>query len=187
MFARVENDCVVEVVLPLDGLSLVEMFHPDLLSQFVPCGDQVQPGWVLVDGEFAPPPALPMNLSALKVALKSQIDEAAERERLKYITPGSGQALEYQQAAAEATILLAAIASDPQHEPDPDDYPMLMASIGLDGETLMVVATTVATMHRQWQAVGSAIRSARLAAKKAIDEAPDEAAARAVQPVWPEA
>lgn len=125
------------------------------------------------------------QLAALKAELKAAIDDAAERERLKYVTAGAGQAMEYQQAAAEAERLLAAVAADPDHEPDPADYPMLAASIGIDGDDLIEVATTVAGMHGQWQMIGAAIRAARLAAKTAIDAAADEAAARAVKAVWP--
>ena len=128
-----------------------------------------------------------VSLPALKIGLKAEIDAQAERERLRHITGGAGQAMEYQQAAAEANAILAALAANPEHEPDPGDYPLLAGSIGLDGETLVDVATTVAAMHRQWQIVGSAIRRARLSAKKAIDEAADMAAARAVQPAWPAA
>ena len=124
-------------------------------------------------------------LARLKARLKAEIDAEAERQRLRWITHGDGQAMEYQQAAVEATALLAALSADPEHDPDEASYPMLAASLGIDGETLFAVATKVAAMHRQWQAVGSAIRGARLSAKQAIDEAADAVSARAVQPVWP--
>ena len=142
-------------------------------------------GWAFEAGVLTPPAPAGVDLEALKQSLKAEIDEAAERERLKYITPGAGQAMEYQQAAAEANALLAAFDADPAHVPDPANFPMLAASIGIDGDTLVEVAGAVSTMHQQWQAVGSAIRAARLSAKKLIDDAPDETSARAVQPVWP--
>lgn len=125
------------------------------------------------------------QLAALKADLKAAVDDAAERERLKYVTAGAGQAMEYQQAAAEAADLLSAIQFDPEFEPDPAQFPMLAASIGIDGDTLAEVAATVNTMHTQWQAIGSAIRAARLTAKAAIDAAGDEAAAQAIKPAWP--
>lgn len=132
---------------------------------------------------------LPDGLPLLKAALKARLDADAEVERLRYITGGAGQAMEYQQAAAEADLLLTAVAADPEHEPDPLQYPMLSASVGIDGDTLVDVATTVATMHGQWRVIGSAIRAARLAGKEAIDAAPTAEAAQAAFDAveWPEA
>lgn len=114
---------------------------------------------------------VPPPLDGVKAALKARLDADAEAERLKYVTPGAGQAMEYQQAAAEADEMLTAIAVDPDYEPDPEIYPMLAASIGIDGDTLADVAATVAAMHGQWRQIGSAIRAARLAGKQAIDAA----------------
>ena len=127
------------------------------------------------------------ELATRKAGLKARLDVAAEAERLKYVTPGAGQAMEYQQAATEAARLLAAVAADPGHEPDPVDYPMLTASIGIDGDDLVEVATAVAGMHAQWCAIGSAIRAARLAGKEAIDAAPSAEAAQAAfdAVIWP--
>lgn len=126
-----------------------------------------------LDLEPPTPPSAPpaVSLAALKISLKTRLDADAETERLKYVTPGAGQAMEYQQAAAEAEALLTAIALDPDYEPDPELYPMLAASIGIDGGTLAEVAATVAAMHGQWRQIGSAIRAARLAGKAAIDAA----------------
>ncbi|MCJ8142981.1 hypothetical protein MKI84_08630 [Ancylobacter sp. A5.8] len=136
--------------------------------------------------EVLAPYGLYLDLAALKAALLAGIDEAAEHERMRYVTAGAGQAMEYQQAAAEAESLLAAIAADPEHEPASAAYPMLAASIGIDGETLAAVAITVAAMHAQWRAIGSAIRAARLAAKAAVMSADTANAARAAAVVaWP--
>jgi hypothetical protein len=129
----------------------------------------------------------PEELASRKASLKSRLDEIAEAERLKYVTPGAGQAMEYQQAAAEAEALLTAIAVDPDYEPLPETYPMLAASIGIDGGTLAEVAATVSTMHGQWRQIGSAIRAARLAGKAAIDaaETAEDAQAAFDAVVWP--
>lgn len=129
------------------------------------------------------------SLATLKASLKARLDADAEAERLRYITAGAGQAMEYQQAAAEADLLLTAVAADPEIEPDPLQYPMLAASVGIDGDTLVDVATTVATMHGQWRVIGSAIRAARRAGKEAIDAAPTAEAAQAAFDAveWPAA
>lgn len=120
---------------------------------------------------------VPVDLVGLKVALKSDIDAAAEAERSRYITPGSGQALTYQAKAAEAARFI-------EHA-GIGDYPLLSAEVGVTGETLQQVAQIVINLHAQWQIVGGLIERARLAAKAAVDAAPDEAAARAVVPAWP--
>lgn len=128
-----------------------------------------------------------VTLAFLKIGLRADIDTEAERQRMLHLTPGTGQVMEYLGVAEEAKALLAAIAADPQHVPDPDDYPFLGATIGIDGASLAEVAATVNAAHEHWRAVGAAIRSARLTAKAAISAATDYASARAVQPAWPPA
>lgn len=130
---------------------------------------------------------LAYDLADLKMQLCAAVDTAAESERRRYVTAGAGQAMEYQQAAAEAERLIAALAADPELEPGAAEYPMLSASLGLDGATLAEVAATVSAMHAQWCATGAAIRAVRLAGKAAIMAAADEAGVRAAADVvWPE-
>ncbi|MDH0366723.1 hypothetical protein [Brucella anthropi] len=126
--------------------------------------------------------AVEVPLSAVKDALKAQIDALAETERLKYITPGNGQMLTYQQKVAEAQAFKAA--SDPQ----PSDYPILSSEVGITAETIGEVANIVLAAFAQWQKIGAMIESIRLGAKRDIDNAEDEAAARAVVDAieWPQ-
>lgn len=126
------------------------------------------------------PHGLYVDLAELKASLKRRIDDAAEAERLKYITPGAGQAMTYARKVEQAKAVLAA--TDPQ----PEAYPMLAASIGIDGDDLVEVATTIVAMDAAWEVIGGAIEAARLAAKRAVDFAEDAQAARAVAPVWPQ-
>ncbi len=102
-----------------------------------------------------------------KTTIKSKIDRQAEVERLKYITPGAGQAGVYLQKAAEAKAALADLA------PQASDYPLLAASIGIDGANVSEVATTVQTIASTWTAVAAHIENVRLTAKKAIDDGSD--------------
>lgn len=115
-----------------------------------------------------------LALSALKQALKGDVDNAAETERLKYITPGTGQAMTYQQKVAEAQGYKAAT------NPKPADYPILASEVGITAPTLSEVADTVLAAYRQWQQIGAGIEAIRLGAKREIDAAGTEAAARAV-------
>jgi len=116
---------------------------------------------------YEPPP-----LGGIKTDLKTHLDAAAENERLKYITSGSGQAMTYQQKAAEAAACLA------DTDPDPADYPLLAAEIGITGATLAEVAQAVHDAHQMWRMIGAQIEAARLGGKAAIEAAPSAEAAQ---------
>ncbi|WP_024899523.1 hypothetical protein [Brucella rhizosphaerae] len=133
------------------------------------------------DGELVVDPALAITLATIKAALKVEVDRFAEIERLKYITPGHGQAMTYQQKVAEAQAFKAAT------NPKAADYPILSSEVGITADTLDEVANIVLAAFAQWQQIGAMIESIRLGAKRDIDAAQDEAAARAIIDaiVWP--
>lgn len=146
----------------------------------------------IVDGALAlidppsppdPEPPLPPTLDELKAILMGEIDWAAEVERLKHITGGSGQAMTYQRKIEEARRLIEM--TEAEEDIDPAEFPMLSATIGIDGDTLADIAALVIAMDAAWAHVGAAIEAARLGAKAAIEAATDEAEARAVVAVWP--
>ncbi|MFS8051572.1 hypothetical protein QD357_01975 [Rhizobium sp. BR 317] len=122
-----------------------------------------------------------INLDAAKVALKTQIDAAAEIERLKYITSGAGQAMTYSQKADEASRYLAAT------QPVAADYPLLSAEVGITAADIAGVAAIVDAAFKQWQTIGAAIEATRLGAKKTIEAATDVASVEAVVAAiaWP--
>lgn len=123
----------------------------------------------------------PLTLDQVKAGLKASIDSAAEIERMKYITPGSGQAMTYMQKADEASRYLAA--SDPVAA----DYPLLSAEVGVTAPTVGEVAAIVNAAFTQWQQIGAAIEAARLGTKVAIEAATaaEEAQAAADAVAWP--
>lgn len=133
--------------------------------------------------EVLSPFGLFCSLAALKVGMKKEIDAAAERERLKYITPGAGQAMTYQQKMEEVR----ALAQDP--DPEPGNYPLLSAEIGITAPTVSEVAAVVLSAYQQWQHVGARIEASRLAAKKTLSEVEtvEEAKAMLSVLVWPSA
>lgn len=124
-----------------------------------------------------------LALSRLKLDLKLRVDATAEDERLKYITPGNGQAMTYQQKVAEAQAFKAA------SNPRASDYPILSSEVGITAETLAEVADIVLAAFAQWQQIGALIEGIRLGAKRDIDAAEDEAAVRTIVDaiVWPSA
>lgn len=167
--AIIENGSVVNVIV-------------GTVEGAIECADEVSIGWHYVDGVFSEPTNV-VDLDELKVTLKARVDAAAEAERKRYITAGEGQALTYQRKADEAKACLAA--SDPQ----PADYPMLAAEIGITAETLLGVAETVNAAHYAWLAIGAPIERARLGAKVAIDATTTADAAYSVfhTLTWPDA
>lgn len=155
-------------------------FHPDLEVTEAP--DEVKVGWAIDAGIFRAPDPITVSLADLKADFKSLIDTDAEVERLKYITPGNGQAMTYQQKVSEAQAFKDAT------NPQTSDYPMLSSEVGITAETLNEVANIVLAAFAQWQQIGAMIESIRLGAKRDIDAAEDEAAARAVVDAieWPQ-
>ncbi|NDY56766.1 hypothetical protein G3N56_08415 [Desulfovibrio sulfodismutans] len=140
--------------------------------------------------ENAPAPAggASESLETAKAAACAAIDAEAERRRLMVLTPGQGQAMEYQHTAEEAARAVAA--PDPL---DPAAYPFLaaeqealLATIGEVG--LRDVAVAVLTDRAAWMAYGAAIKAVRRRAKLQIREAADVAAVAAVELgiEWPE-
>lgn len=129
------------------------------------------------------PPFEPPALDSVKAGLKAQLDMDAEAVRLHFITPGAGQAMTYQQKAAEAAACLA------DADPDATDYPLLAAEIGITSETLAGVAAVVHGQHQAWRIIGGQIEAARLNGKKEIDAAGSVADAQAAFDAveWPAA
>lgn len=188
---RIEDGFVVEIIAA-SPFAVKDRFHPDFIATLVEIdGDMPEIGSAAIkSGEewtFSSPLPAVVDVAAVKAALAAQIDIMAEVERLKYITAGVGQAMEYQQSATEAKACLAAIAADPEYAPHALEYPMLAASVGVDGATIAEVAVMVNAMHEAWLSVGSAIRATRLGTKLAIDAAETAEAAQAVfdAVVWP--
>ncbi len=181
-YARIESDMVVEVV-DLGGLSPSDCFHVDVASLYHPASPEVESGWHYENGKYVEPSApTAVPLVAIKTNLKQRIDTRAENERLKYITPGEGQAMTYQQKVDEARAFKAA------SNPKAADYPVLSSEVGITAETLSEVADIVLAAFALWQQIGAAIEAVRLGAKRDIDAAADEAAARAIVDAieWPQ-
>lgn len=103
------------------------------------------------------------DIVSLRNKLKYEVDRQAEVERLKYITPGTGQAMSYTEKRDEA------IRASKEHSPDAADYPTLSADLGITANTIKEIATVVLDTYSQWKVVNRIIERKRLLAKKAID------------------
>lgn len=178
----------VTLELTGDQIAYLAKTRPDLLCDVRSGIVVVEHGLRVPDEHVATIEAIDLSpavvdaaaLAAAKADRRARIDREAEAERLKYITGGAGQAMTYQRKLEEARAAAA------EQEPDAEDYPLLAASVGIDGATVAAVAQVVIQMDAAWTVVGAAIEAARLGAKKAIDDAEDESAVRGVQPVWPQ-
>jgi len=102
------------------------------------------------------------QIASLAKLAYDEIDAAAEDQRLRLLTPGSGQALEYVSTSRELDIF----AKDPA--PDPANYPYLAADIGVLGADINEVAANIKAIDDQWQQVGARIKKLRREAKAAV-------------------
>lgn len=114
-----------------------------------------------------------VDLGLYKIAASAQVDAAAETARLLYLTPGSGQALEYQQTQEDA---VRALAQDPNATLAASDYPWLASEqaalhqVGQD-VTLRQVAQAVLEQTQAWATIGTQIKTMRRTTKLRIDAA----------------
>lgn len=184
--------------LPFDVVARAVRFSitPDGKGASILSWDKAVLGDVVpADADLAAVLALPDPLPPLQAKLKAQVDVAAEALRLTLITPGSGQAMEYQEAYAEAVQVDATLKANASATFDPAAFPMLSASIGFDadpttGQPTVDVpgeARAVLAAYDAYQKAGAAIRAARLKGKAAIDAAttPDAAQAAFAAVAWP--
>lgn len=56
-YARIQEGKVAEIYVPIEGFTIAQCFHADLVAQMVPCTDDVQVGWAYADGVFTDPNA----------------------------------------------------------------------------------------------------------------------------------
>jgi hypothetical protein len=121
----------------------------------------------------------PRDLATVKAEIKARIDRVAEEARLRYITAGAGQALEYREAAEEAARYGSTGGSGA--------YPMLQASVDAgEAADLAAAAALIAARENAWATIGAEIRRLRLMAKRAIDAATTVEQVQAAATVtWP--
>lgn len=102
------------------------------------------------------------SLDHLQRLYCAKVDEYAESTRLRYITPGAGQALVYQSKHADALKYL---------ENSNGSFPWIEREALDTNRTMLQVAQEVITSQATWESVGVEIESARLDAKRQIRSA----------------
>lgn len=128
-------------------------------------------------------------LDQLKAMLSAGIDLEAEKQRLRYITAGSGKAAVYD--AKKAEVMRWRDAGMPD-KLDPADYPWATSRLAglVDVGGKVVLGDVLREWDERastWQIIGIAIESVAERAKAAIDVAEDREKARAAADVtWPE-
>lgn len=56
MLARIYQNQIIDILKPVEGFSLEECFHSDLLDSAVTVPDHLDVGWILVGEEWQAPP-----------------------------------------------------------------------------------------------------------------------------------
>lgn len=142
------------------------------------------------NGSYTKPPVREATLADLKAELLASVDNTAESMRSQRATPYAGQAMTYQEKFAQANAIYAlgmeqANALTPEQAAQ--SFPIVAASIGIEGATLWDVAQLVLTRFQEWAIFAGQIERARLSGKKAINESASVEAANAAHEAiqWP--
>lgn len=139
--------------------------------------------------EVEPDPPNP-PLDGIKSELKAKIDADAEGCRLRYISPGSGQAMTYLEKHNQAVAVheMGETAANALSENDRKaTFPTLAASVGVEADTLWECSQIVLARYLAFVNISHDIERIKLVNKKLISLASDAAAARAAYEAitWP--
>jgi len=109
-----------------------------------------------------------INIASMTIsAALAYIEMLAERQRMKYLTAGQGKTMMYLRKETRAKECLA----DPA--PTSENYPMLAATIGVDGSNVTEVATIILARSNAWEAIGASIEAELTRLKIAINSGAD--------------
>lgn len=165
---------------PLDTLRAVSLASPDRIlitvEQYERLKGMTRARWI--DGDVVEAPPADDALARDKQRAKASVDTWAEQARLAWVTPGSGQAFEYELVAAEAQRVLASSHGE-GHTPF-EDYPLLAAEYTARAtagtpRSFRDLAAAVMDRRKAFMVAIADIRQARLEAKLRIDAATDVA------------
>lgn len=116
------------------------------------------------------------GLAELRAHARAVIDAEAETARLRYVTPGAGQAMTYQDKRAQATAFQSA--GEPE---DLTPYPFIAAEAEALSMSPSAAAQAILDTSALWLLVGAQIEGARMGGKRAAAEATTRAEIIAAQ------
>lgn len=170
----------VSIINAVDGMDVEENYQGSNILREIP--EDISPQdilerWMWRNGQWSVRPERPSSFhrwdgaseewvfdaqGAKEEAIRA-IEGVAEQARNRYITSGSGQAMEYESAAREAERYLAG---------DPGAYPMLQADVDAGiAEDMDQAAQLILGMRGQWETIGSEVRKIRLLHKRLLGAA----------------
>jgi hypothetical protein len=76
--ARITDGVVGDVIVPLEGFTIEECFHPDVLALYVTVADEVQPGWIVTEDGIVDPDAPEPEAEPEAPAEEAPAEEAPE-------------------------------------------------------------------------------------------------------------
>lgn len=114
---------------------------------------------------------VPHDIVTVRKTLIDRLNAAAETVHTQFLTPGFGQAKVYALKRAEVELI------EGDANPTLENYPLLGASVGIDGDTLQDVAVLVRTKIQEWRQSAAAIERIRKTAIRDIEQAQDVDAA----------
>jgi hypothetical protein len=129
------------------------------------------------------------TLSEIQRDLKASVDSDAEMAHLRFITPGAGMAMTYQEKKDQAVAVLAMgeAAANALANNGAAEFPTLSASVPIEAQNLYAAAQLVISRYEAWAALSRVIELARMNGKKSISDASDAVSARAAYEAitWP--
>lgn len=54
-FARIIDGVVSDFIAPLEGFTIEQCFHPDILAMYIQVDDEVQAGWIVTEDGIVDP------------------------------------------------------------------------------------------------------------------------------------
>ena len=107
---------------------------------------------------------IPKPLDAYKDEVKAEVDAVVEKLRLRFVTPGSAQAMVYVEKEAEARAFSAG---------STEAIPHITLEAEETGQSVTQLASIVVMMADRWKLVSARLEAKRQGVKKQISEATD--------------
>ena len=108
-YARIQNNAVVEICVPIQGFTIDQCFHPNLVDQMIPCGPEVQSGWTYVDGSLVEP--INEYTTAQIASLTTQQIEALTTQQIASLSTAQVDAMTTSELASLTTTQVSALST----------------------------------------------------------------------------